>query len=67
MNEEIVKRNFTTLADGLNQQRDLNSTQDDKIQMLEAKVTELESKVTALNSKVAALLIGRMGTGPTSV
>ncbi len=67
MNDEVVKRNFNTLADGLNQQRDTNMSQDTRIQTLEAKVTELEMKLAEINSKVSALLISRMGTGPTSV
>ena len=65
--DELTKRNFYTLAEGLDQQRSTNSTQDSKIQVLEAKVAELESKLVELNAKVSALLISRMGTGPTSV
>lgn len=67
MHDEIVNRNFNTLAEGLKQQRATNVDQDNKIQVLEAKVTELEMKISELNGKISALLISRMGTGPTSV
>lgn len=64
--EEIVKRNFTTLSEGLKQQRTVSSDHESKLRCLESKVSQLTEQAIELQRQVAEIRIKLMGTGPTS-
>lgn len=64
--DELSKRNFRALSDGLKQQRSDNSTQDEKIRQLEANVVTLQQQVALMQGQIAQLMAVNMGTGPTS-
>ena len=64
--EEVVKRNFKTLADGLNAQRGHSSDQDKKIEKLESEVLELRSAISDLRIQLMQVTAMYRGTGPTA-
>jgi hypothetical protein len=64
--DELSKRNFTALADGLQSQRDENSRQAAKIVQLESLVVELRQDIEMLRGQVSVLMAKGMGTGPTA-
>lgn len=64
--DEISKRNFIALSDGLKQQRSTNSSQDTKIVQLEANVAMLQGQIATMQGQIAQLMAVNMGTGPTS-
>ena len=64
--DELSKRNFATLSEGLKAQRTTNSAQDAKIVKLESLVVELSNNVSILRQQVNMLLARAMGSGPTS-
>lgn len=64
--DEISKRNFQTLSEGLKQQRSVNSDQDAKIRALEALVVQQQESINLLRTQIQTMLVRSTGTGPTS-
>ena len=62
--DEISKRNFHTLAEGLKDQRQVNTDQDLKIRKLEETVAMLQGQLLALQSQFWQR-IGGIGIGQT--
>jgi hypothetical protein len=64
--DELSKRNFTALADGLQAQRDESSKQAARITQLESLVVGLRQDIEILRGQVSILMAKGMGTGPTT-
>lgn len=63
--DEVVKRNFTALSDGLKAQRETNSAQDIKIRHMDRMLGEQAIQIKHLKVQLA-LLAANTGTGATA-
>lgn len=62
--DEATKRNFTTLSEGLKEQRMINMKQTDQIKGLQATITTLQEQVGAINARYWTEK-ATQGIGPT--
>jgi len=63
--DEVSKRNFQALSDGLKQQRSVSSDQDTKLGHLEKLVGAQADRLRKLEIQLAVLM-GSVGSGPTA-
>ena len=63
--EEVTRRNFQALSDGLKQQRETNAAQDMSIKHLERLVAAQADRLRKLEIQLAAQM-GTTGSGPTA-
>lgn len=63
--DEITKRNFTALAEGLKEQREINGNQDQRIALLESALTGMRIALVELHSRYYEVMAKQNGTGPT--
>jgi uncharacterized protein YlxW (UPF0749 family) len=65
--DNLTKRNFNALSEGLKHQRDKNAELHEKVDHLQKTVTQLQQQVIQLQQQVAVLMPLAYGNGPTSV
>jgi len=64
--DELTKRNFNALSEGLKQVRAEAREASERVKQLETAITQMQQQITAIQGQTAALIPLAYGTGATS-